>query len=106
MGKNTIELDEKTFAKSIGSGLTLVDFYANWCMPCRMLAPTISAIAEEFDGKVKVGKLNIDNAQSIAAQYGIMSIPTVILFKDGSPVGQQVGMGNKSTYEKMIKDAQ
>ncbi len=102
---NTIQLTAKDFETSIQSGLALVDFYADWCMPCRMLAPTIAAVAEDFEGKAKVCKLNIDEAQEIAAKYGIMNIPTVILFKDGKPVNQKVGMGNKSQYEEMINAA-
>ncbi|MDD3959479.1 MAG: thioredoxin [Clostridiaceae bacterium] len=105
MGKNTLELNEANFTETIASGLTLVDMYANWCMPCRMLAPTISTLADEYDGKVKVGKVNIDESPSIASQYGVMSIPTVILFKDGKPVGQKVGMADKKAYEQMIQSA-
>jgi thioredoxin 1 len=105
MNKNTLVLSEETFKGTIESGVTLVDFYADWCMPCRMLAPTIYAIADEYEGKIKVAKLNIDEAQGIAAEYGVMSIPTVIIFKDGKKVSQQVGMANKSAYEKMIEEA-
>ncbi|NLT12296.1 MAG: thioredoxin [Clostridiaceae bacterium] len=99
---NTIQLTANDFENTIQSGLSLVDFYADWCMPCRMLAPTIAAVADEFEGKAKVCKINIDDAQEIAAKYGIMNIPTVILFKDGKQVDQKVGMGNKSQYEEMI----
>lgn len=106
MGKGTMELTEKTFNETIAKGLTLVDMYANWCMPCRMLAPTISSLASDYDGQVKVGKLNIDEAPSVAAKYGVMSIPTVILFKDGEPVAQKIGMADKSAYDQMIKNAQ
>ncbi len=105
MNKNTLELTEGTFKSTIDSGVTLVDFYADWCMPCRMLAPTIYAIADENAGKIKVAKLNIDQAQGIAAEYGVMSIPTVIVFKDGKRISQQVGMANKSAYQKMIDSA-
>ena len=70
------------------------------------LAPTISSLASDYDGQVKVGKLNIDEAPSIAAKYGVMSIPTVILFKDGEPVAQKIGMADKSAYDQMIKNAQ
>ncbi len=105
MGNSTMELNESNFDKTIESGLTLVDMYANWCMPCRMLAPTISTLATEYEGKVKVGKLNIDEAPSIASKYGVMSIPTVILFKDGKQIAQKVGMGDKSSYDQMIQAA-
>lgn len=106
MATTTIEFNEATFNENIKSGLTLVDMYTNWCMPCKMLAPTIAAIAADYEGKVTVGKINIDEAPSVAAKYGVMSIPTVILFKDGEPVAQKIGMANKSAYEDMIKSAQ
>lgn len=105
MNKNALELTAETFQSTIDSGVTLVDFYADWCMPCRMLAPTIYSIADENEGKIKVAKLNIDQAQAIAAEYGVMSIPTVIVFKDGKRISQQVGMANKAAYQKMIDEA-
>jgi len=74
-------------------------------MPCKMLSPTISAIADEFAGKVNVAKLNIDTAQSVAAKYGVMSIPTVILFKDGIAVEKKIGMSPKNVYVNMINAA-
>ena len=73
-------------------------------MPCRMLAPTIASIADEYAGKVTVGKLNIDQAQDIAAQYGVMSIPTVILFKDGKLIDKKVGMSPKPVYQKLLDE--
>jgi len=105
MSENITVLTSETFQSAISSGLTLVDFYADWCMPCKMLSPTISAIAEDYSGKIKVGKLNIDTAQSIAAKYGVMSIPTVILFKDGIAVEKKIGLSPKGVYEKMIDSA-
>ena len=105
MSENITVLTSETFQAAIGSGLTLVDFYADWCMPCKMLSPTISAIADDYAGKIKVGKLNIDTAQSIAAKYGVMSIPTVILFKDGIAVEKKIGLSPKGVYEKMIDAA-
>ena len=105
MSENTKVLTSETFQAAIGSGLTLVDFYADWCMPCKMLSPTISAIAADYAGKINVGKLNIDQAQSIAAKYGVMSIPTVILFKDGVPVEKKVGLSPKGVYASMIDAA-
>lgn len=77
---------------------TLVDFWAVWCGPCRMLAPTIDALAEEFKGKVNVGKVNVDENQQLAAKYGIMSIPTVMIFKDGKVVEQFIGVQPKGVY--------
>ena len=74
----------------------LVDFWAEWCMPCRMLAPTIEELAGEYNGKVKVGKLDTDTNQKVAATYGISSIPTVILFQNGEIKEQFVGLRSKS----------
>lgn len=105
MSENTKILTNDTFQTEISSGVTLVDFYADWCMPCKMLTPTISSIADEYAGKIKVGKLNIDTAQSVAAKYGVMSIPTVILFKDGVAVEKKVGLSQKGAYETMINAA-
>ncbi|MDD3125995.1 MAG: thioredoxin [Candidatus Izemoplasmatales bacterium] len=73
----------------------IVDFWAPWCRPCMMLGPTILEIAEELEGKVKVGKLNVDNSETIARRYSVSSIPTVILFKDGAIVKKVVGLMRK-----------
>ena len=81
----------------------LVDFWASWCGPCKMLAPTIAEIAKEYEGKVKVGKLNIDDDASIAIKYGIASIPTVVLFKNGEVADKSVGYVPKATIEAMLK---
>ncbi|MGA1862822.1 thioredoxin [Deferribacter thermophilus] len=76
----------------------LVDFWAVWCGPCKMLAPTIDQLATELEGKAKVGKVNVDENQSLAARYGIMSIPTVMIFKDGKVVEQFIGVQPKGVY--------
>lgn len=81
----------------------LVDFWAGWCGPCKMLAPTIAEIADEQEGKVKVGKVNIDDFSSLAVQYGVASIPTVILFKNGQPVNKSVGFVPKAAILEMLK---
>ena len=73
----------------------LVDFWATWCGPCKKLGPVIAQIAEEKEGTVKVGKLNVDDEMAVASKYNIMSIPTVILFKDGQPVNTSVGFKTK-----------
>lgn len=80
----------------------LVDFYADWCGPCKMLAPVIEALAEEFEGKVKVGKLNVDNAPDTAQKYGIMSIPTLLYFKNGELVNKSIGVVAKSEIEQVL----
>lgn len=81
----------------------LVDFWASWCGPCKMLAPTISEIASEYEGKVKVGKVNIDDDTAIAIKYGIVSIPTVVLFKNGEVADKSVGFVPKAEIEAMLK---
>ena len=81
----------------------LVDFWASWCGPCKMLAPTIAEIAKEYDGKVKICKLNIDDDSSIAIKYGIVSIPTVVLFKNGEVADKSVGFVPKAVIENMLK---
>lgn len=80
----------------------LVDFWASWCMPCRMLGPTIDALESDFNGKVKITKLNVDEHKEISSRYGIMSIPTVLLFKGGEVVEQFVGVQPKATYADAI----
>ncbi len=81
----------------------LVDLWAPWCYPCLALAPTVSEIAEEFEGKIKVGKLNIGEAPGITARYKIMSIPTLIIFKDGKDVFRFVGVQPKEVIVDKIK---
>lgn len=83
----------------------LVDFWAEWCAPCRMVAPVLDELAEEFDGKVKIGKLNVDQNRSVAAQYGVMSIPTLILFNKGELVEQMVGAQPKENLQKVMQSA-
>ena len=76
----------------------LVDFWATWCGPCRMLGPVIEELATEYEGRVVVGKVDVDNNQEFAAKYGVRNIPTVLVFKDGEVVGRQVGVAAKKTY--------
>jgi thioredoxin 1 len=81
----------------------LVDFWAAWCGPCKMLAPTIAELAEEYEGKVKVCKYNIDDDASVAIKYGVASIPTVLLFKDGDVANKTIGFVPKAEIEAMLK---
>ena len=76
----------------------LVDFWATWCGPCRMLGPVIEEVAKEYEGKVVVGKVDVDSNQEFAAKYGVRNIPTVLVFKNGEVVGRQVGVAPKKTY--------
>ena len=80
----------------------LVDFWASWCGPCKMLAPTVAQIAEEYSGKIKVGKVNVDEEESLSREYGIVSIPTVILFKNVKPEKTSIGLVPKETLVSML----
>jgi thioredoxin 1 len=80
----------------------LVDFWAEWCGPCKMLAPTVEKVANDYEGKAKVVKLNIDDNNQVAQQYGIKGIPTLILFKDGSEADRTVGLTTKDNISRMI----
>jgi len=80
----------------------LVDFYADWCGPCKMMAPSIEAMEPLFAGKIKIGKLNVDDNSEIAEKYGVMSIPTLIIFKNGEPAETSVGMISKDALEAKL----
>jgi thioredoxin 1 len=84
--------------------LLIVDFWAEWCMPCRMLAPILEQLAERFPGELTIGKLNVDQNQRTAAEFGVFSIPTLIVFKDGKPVRKAVGLLPLQSLEKMVKE--
>jgi thioredoxin 1 len=101
-----IPLTQENFEKEVlaAKGVTLVDFWAPWCGPCRMLAPVIEGLATEFAGKAKVGKVNVDESAALAQQYGIMSIPTIIIFKDGKPVDQLVGLQTKDRLVAKVEE--
>jgi len=81
----------------------VVDFFAEWCGPCKMLAPVIEELAQAFEGKAVVGKVDVGKEQQLAQKFGVMSIPTVILFKDGQAVDKQIGFAGKEHYQKMIE---
>ena len=102
---NEIELTVENFEKEvINSELpVMVDFWAAWCGPCRMLAPTVAEIANEYAGKIKVGKVNVDEQMDLAIKYNTVSIPTVIFFKDGKVVNTLIGLRDKSEFTDFIK---
>lgn len=83
----------------------VVDFWAPWCGPCRIVSPLIEELAKEYEGKVKVGKLNVDDNPQTAQTYGVMSIPSVLLFKSGQPVKTMVGAQAKDNYKKAIDES-
>ena len=93
---------DDSFESDISKGVTLVDFHANWCGPCRMLAPVLEQVAKEIKGKAFVGKIDIDNEQKTAAHFQITSVPTMILFKDGKEVNRLVGLRNAETVKDFI----
>ncbi|EKD64316.1 MAG: Thioredoxin [uncultured bacterium] len=94
-----------TFKQEVlnGKGLAVVDFYADWCGPCRMLAPIIDELSAAYPD-VKIGKVNVDESGDLAGQYGVMSIPTIIFFKDGQVVHQATGVKSKADLEAKIKE--
>jgi thioredoxin 1 len=106
-GDNTLTFTDATFDKEvINSDVpVLVDFWAEWCGPCRMMGPTVDQVANDYTGKVKVGKLDVDSNQGTAARYGIRGIPSLLLFKGGKVVDQKVGAIGKPEFQRML-DAQ
>ncbi len=104
MSDKIVYLNSDNFSDEVEkySGVVLVDFYADWCGPCRMLAPVIEQLANEYAGRAKICKINTDDAQSIAYKYQISGIPTVILFKNGKIVETIVGFRPKEHYSKIL----
>jgi len=99
-----VELTKENFKDKVSTGVALVDFWASWCGPCRMIAPVIEELAVEFDGTAIVAKVNTDEQQELAAEFGIRSIPCVLIFKDGVKVQEMVGANSKDFYAKAIND--
>lgn len=98
-------VNKETFAEKTSTGTTLVDFFATWCGPCRMLAPTVEDIAADYEGKIKAVKADVDLMPETAMEYGIMSIPTLVLFKNGQPAGKMVGVSEYDEIADMIDNA-
>jgi len=101
MGK-AVELTTSNFDATIGEGVALVDFWAPWCGPCRMVAPVIEELVDEYDGKAKICKVNTDDNQDIAIKYGIRSIPTIMFFKDGKQVDMIIGAAAKQAFQQKL----
>lgn len=104
-GNNTQTFTDQNFADQVlkASKPVMVDFWASWCGPCVMAGPVIDALADEYKEKFVIGKLDVDANQITAQQYGVMSIPTVILFKDGKEVARKVGFAGRPMYEQLLK---
>jgi len=99
-----IHIEEANFESTIQSGLVLIDFSAEWCGPCRALAPVLEEVATKMQGKVVVGKVDIDEAQATTAKYQVTSVPTLILFKDGSEADRSVGLRDADSLETWINN--
>ena len=99
-----VTVSDGNFQQEVLSSSTpvLVDFWAEWCGPCRMVAPTLDQLADEMDGKVRIAKLNVDHNQGLAVQFGVQSIPTFILFKDGKVADRMMGAVPKSAFQTFI----
>jgi len=98
---------DKDFEEKVekSQGVVMMDFYADWCGPCKLAAPIIEELSEEYKGKVVVGKMDVDGNQQTTGKFGIMSIPTVIVFKDGKEVERMSGFAGKEGYVRLIKKA-
>lgn len=103
MGKY-IELKEDNFDQEISSGVSLVDFWAPWCGPCKMLSPVIDKLAEEYEGKAKICKVNTDEEGNLAAKFGVRSIPTMFFIKDGEVVDQIIGAVSESALKEKLNN--
>lgn len=98
-----LEVTDANFEELVNSGKPMVlDFWAEWCGPCRMVAPIIDELAAEYEGKIIIGKMDVDNNNDVVTQFGIRNIPTILFFKDGKVVDKQVGAAQKATFVSKI----
>ena len=104
MGNEIKHLDDETFDEAVAAGVTLVDFHADWCGPCRMVAPIVSELAGEMND-VTIAKVDIEKAQKTTAEWQVTSVPTLIVFKDGEVVNRVVGIRDKESIRSMIEAA-
>jgi len=99
-----MDLTSGNFESTVADGVTLIDFWAEWCGPCRMMHPVLDEIADQFEGKVTVGKINVDNEGDLAQKFGVASIPTLVLMKDGEEKNRYVGVTSKTELTKALND--
>ncbi|EFM09113.1 thioredoxin [Paenibacillus curdlanolyticus YK9] len=99
-----VALTKENFTQSIESGVSLVDFWAPWCGPCKMQLPIVEELAGELAGQATIAKINVDEQPELASQFGVMSIPTLILFKDGQPIDKLVGLQSKDALKTKIQN--
>ncbi len=101
----SLEINEKDFNQSVveSKGVTIVDFWAPWCGPCQAMGPILESLAKRLEGKAKVYKLNVDENQSIASRFGVMSIPTIVLFLDGKEVDRKIGLQSEEGLVEAIE---
>ena len=101
---NIVTLTDTNFKEEVLDSMmpVLVDFWAEWCGPCKMVAPILDDLATEYDGKVKIGKVNIDDFQGLASEYGVRAIPTLLIFKDGQVADQIVGLRTKRDFKSKL----
>jgi thioredoxin 1 len=97
-----VALTKENFNESIQNGVSLVDFWAPWCGPCKMQLPIVEELSTELEGQAVIAKINVDEQPELASQFGVMSIPTLILFKDGQPVDKMVGVQSKDALKAKI----
>ena len=102
---NLTALNEDNFQEKVANGVTLVDFWAEWCGPCRMITPVLEELSGDYEGKASIAKVNVDEAAGLAQQFGVSSIPTLLVIKDGTEVQRFVGVTGKSTLASAIDTA-
>ncbi len=101
---SVLHLTEAAFDRAVAQGVTLIDFWAGWCGPCKMLAPVIEQLGDQYQGKATIAKVDVDAEQALAQRFGVMSIPTVVILKDGVEIDRKVGVMPIDTYTKALDD--